>query len=82
MHLCSYLHKINHTVLCFRTRGPDFSDLPAYEYGWGKTVYVRVHEEIPTDIPEQLGKLVVPSHYVGANFFHNIRSAGLLQVFN
>jgi len=58
---------MNHAVLCLRKRGPDFSDLHAYEYDWGNTVYVRVHEEIPTDIPEQLGKLVVLSHYVGAN---------------
>ena len=58
---------MNHAVFCFRTSGTDFSDLPAYEYDWGNTVYVRVLEEIPTDIPEQLGKLVVLSHYVGAN---------------
>jgi len=43
---------MNHAVFCFRTSGPDFSDLPAYEYDWGNTVYVRVHEEIPADISE------------------------------
>jgi len=53
-HVWSYLRKMKHAVLCFRTGEPDLSDLPDNEYDCDNTAYGRVHKEIPDDKHELL----------------------------
>ena len=42
------------------------------EYEWTRTVYGDVKEEIPKDIPKPLGKRVISTTYLDANFLHDI----------
>jgi hypothetical protein len=37
--VCSYLSKMKHAVIWFRTGVPDYSDLQEIEYDWEKSVY-------------------------------------------
>jgi len=76
---CSYLHKITHAVLHFRTVKPDYSDLPDYEYYWEDEVYSKVHEEIATDIPEPLGRRLVLTIMWMQICSMILQMAGLLQ---
>ena len=50
---------------------PDFSELERTpEPDWAYSVYGNVTEEIPSDIPEPLGKEVVLWAHVDANLYH------------
>ena len=50
---------------------PDFSELEGTpEPDWAYFVYGNVTEEIPSDIPEPLGKEVVLRAHVDANLYH------------
>ena len=57
-------------TLChqIRTKEPDYSHLPIQEYEWTRTVYGNVKEEIPKDIPKPLGKRVITTTFLDANF--------------
>jgi hypothetical protein len=68
--ICGYLVKFKHAKIRFRTGEPDYSDLPDTEQDWLESVYGDVKEEIPTDIPEPLGKPVVHTCYFDANLYH------------
>ena len=65
-----YLYKMRDAEIPIRTQEPDFSEVPNEEYDWCKTVYGDVHEVIPKDIPEPLGRFVTTVHYVDANLYH------------
>ena len=43
----------------FRTDQPDYSFLPDQDFDWTYSVYGDVHEILPDDMPEPLGKAVV-----------------------
>ena len=58
--IAGYLLKMKHGFIRIRTAEPDFSDLPLNEHDWSHTIYVDVHEELPSDAPEPLGK---PCHH-------------------
>ena len=47
------------------------SDLPSQVHDWSHSVYGEVHEELPPDAPEPLGKWVTPSGYKDANLHHD-----------
>jgi hypothetical protein len=51
---------------------PELSTLSVQEFDWAETVYGKVQEEIPKDIPETHGKPVVPVHYVDTNLYNDI----------
>ncbi len=55
------------------------------EYDWSK-VYGDLHELVPEDAPEPLGKHVVTTHFVDANLMHDLamgRSVtGILHMVN
>ena len=54
----------------FRTTEPDYSYLPDQNFDWAHTVYGNVHEIIPDDIPDPLGKSVTTTTTVNANLNH------------
>ena len=70
----------------FRTDQPDYSFLPEQDFDWTYSVYGDVHEIIPDDTPEPLGKAVVPTTTMDANFNHCLATgkslAGCLQFVN
>jgi hypothetical protein len=84
--VCSYLAKMKHAVIRFRTGIPDYSDLETIEYDWEKSVYGDIDEAIPHNVPEALGKPILLTHYVDANLMHCLitgRSVtGVLHMFN
>jgi hypothetical protein len=82
----AYLAKMRHATIRFRTEEPDFSALPELHYDWMHTVYGRIKEVIPADLPPPLGKPVTLTHYVDANLYHDLvtgRSVtGILHLVN
>ena len=54
----------------FRITEPDYSYLPDQNFDWVHTVYGHVHEIIPDDIPDPLGKSVTITTTVDANLNH------------
>jgi hypothetical protein len=81
-----YLARFRHGAIKFRTRLPDYSDLPDHNVGWDTTIYGDATEELPHDAPEPLGPPVVFTRYVDANLYHdwiNGRSVtGILTLVN
>jgi hypothetical protein len=70
-----------------RTEEPDFSDVPDPEYDSTYTMYGKVKELLPKDVPEpRLGRYITLSHYVDANLMHDITSGksvtGILHLVN
>ena len=49
---------------------PDYSYLPEQNVDWTHTVYGDVHEIIPHDLPDPLGKTVTTTTTVDANLNH------------
>ena len=67
-----YVHKFRHAAIRIRTELPDYSDLPDEEYDWTYTVYGKVREQLPDDLPEPLGKKVQLTTYKDANLYHDM----------
>ena len=65
---------------------PDFSALPETHYEWESSVYAGATEELPTDAPEPLEKLVVLTTHVDVNLYHNmitgVSMTGILEWVN
>jgi hypothetical protein len=65
---------------------PNFLELPDFSFDWSKSVYGELHEQIPQDAPELLGKFVTLSHYVDANLMHDMVTGhsvtGILHLVN
>ena len=64
--------KTIHFAIRYRTKEPDYSNLPKQEYEWTRTVYGNVKEEIPKDIPKPLGKRVITTTFLDADLLHGI----------
>ena len=58
---------------------PDYSYLPEKNLDW-TTVYSHVHEIIPQDIPDPLGKTVSTTTTVDANLNHCLAMGRSLMV--
>jgi Reverse transcriptase (RNA-dependent DNA polymerase) len=67
-----YLSKMRHGAIRIRTDEPDYSDLPNLNPDWSRSVYGEVHELLPTDAPEPLGRYITLSHFVDANLMHDV----------
>jgi hypothetical protein len=63
---------MKHGYIRVRTDEPDYSDMPAADYDWTRSVYGNVTEEMPRDAPPPLGKDVVLTSYVDANLYHDM----------
>ena len=67
-----YLVKMKHTVIIFRTRLSDYSNITHIKNDWEYYIYGNVKEELPKDAPKSLGKPNILTHYVDANLYHDI----------
>jgi hypothetical protein len=67
-----YLRRFKSAAIRVRVNEPDLSTLPVQEFDWAETVYGKVQEEVPKDIPAPYGKPVVTVTYVDANLYHDI----------
>ena len=67
-----YLARMKHGTIRYRTGMPDYSQLQIPEYEWERSVYGKVTELVPKDVPPPLGKPVLQTTYVDANLMHNI----------
>ena len=70
--MVAYLAKMWHASIRFQTEEPGFSALLDLHYGWMHTVYGQVKEVIPADLPIPLGKLVILTHYIDINLYHDL----------
>jgi hypothetical protein len=71
--VCGYLLQFQDAKIRFRTGYPDHSDVPTIDLTeWERSVYGKVSELIPDDIPPPLGKPVVFTHYFDANLMHDL----------
>ena len=66
-----YLLSHDKGAIRVRTDIPDYSELPDQSYNWMYTMYRKVQENIPTDLPKAAGKHVVLTTYVDANLYHD-----------
>ena len=66
----SYAIKTKDYAIRFRTELPDFSFLPDQEFDWTYSVYGDVHEILPDDMPEPLGKAVTTTTTMDASLNH------------
>ena len=64
--------KTKHFAIRYRTKEPDYYNLPKQEYEWTSAVYGNVKEEIPNDIPKPLGKKVITTTFLDANLLQDI----------
>jgi hypothetical protein len=69
--IVSYLYKMKHGTIRFRTGLPDYSAIPDPGYEWEKTVYGDVKEAVDTSAPKPLGKPIIHTTYVDANLMHD-----------
>ena len=78
--------KFKFGVICICTKKSDYSNIRKKVHYWFYTCYQGAKEEIPHDIPQPRGKLVLMTSYVGANLFHNLISGrsvtGILHLLN
>ena len=66
----SYVIRTKDYTTRFRITEPNYSYLPDQNFDWVHTVYGHVHEIIPDDIPDPLGKSVTTITTVDANLDH------------
>ena len=69
--IVGYLLFLPDGAIRFRTGEPDFSSLNDQEYDWTRSVYSGACEQIPHDIPKNLGEHGQTTHYVDANLHHD-----------
>ena len=63
---------MKHAILCFCANEPILTQLMLYD--WEASVYRKVSEYTPVDIQAPLGMYITQSHFVDANFFHDVIS--------
>ena len=66
----SYAIRTKDYAIRFRTDQPDYSFLPDQDFDWTYSVYGNVHEILPDDMPEALGKAVTTTTTMDANLNH------------
>ena len=66
----SYAIRTKDYAIWFRTDQPDYSFLPDQDFDWAYSVYGYVHEILPDDMPEPLGKAVITTATMDANLNH------------
>ncbi|MGL4933428.1 MAG: reverse transcriptase domain-containing protein, partial [Aeromonas sp.] len=80
-----YLKMYPKGAIRVRTEVPNYETLKEVEYDW-TTIYGNVKEELPYDMPEPLGKMVITTTYEDANLYHDYLNAksvtGILHLVN
>jgi hypothetical protein len=84
--ICGYLKKFSSAAIRVKVDEPDFSELPNQEFDWCHTVYGKVEELVPRDMPKALGKTVTIVTYTNANLYHDMLTGrsvtGILHLCN
>jgi len=70
--IIGYLWKMKHGTIQFRVSQPDMLSYPKTEYGWERSVYGKVTEQLPEDAPPGKGQQVVMISFVDANLLHDV----------
>ena len=68
------LGHMNRLKRIHRTDQPDYSFLPDQDFDWTYSVYGDVHNILPDDMPEPLGKAVVTTTTMDDNLNHRQNS--------
>ena len=63
----SYAIRTKDYAIRFRTDQPDYSFLPDQDFDWTYSVYGDVHEILPDEMPDPLGKAVITTTTMDAN---------------
>ena len=71
----SYAIRTKDYAIRFRTDQPDYSFLPDQEFDWTYSVCGDVHEIVPDDMAEPLGKAVVTTTTMDADLNHCLGTA-------
>ena len=66
----SYDIRTKDYAIRFRTEQRDYSFLPDQDFDWTYSVYGNVHEILPDDMPDQLGKAVTTPTTMDADLNH------------
>ena len=66
----SYAISTKDYAIRFRTDQPDFSFLPDQDFDWTYSVYGKVQDILPDDMPDPLGKAVTTTTTMDANLNH------------
>ena len=66
----SYAIRTKDYAIRFRTQQLDYSFLPDQDFDWTYSVYGNVHEILPDDMPDPLGKEVTTTTTMDANLIH------------
>ena len=66
----SYAIRTKDYAIRFRTEQPDYSFLPDQDFVWTYSVCGNVHEILPDDMPDPLGKAVITTTPMDANLNH------------
>ena len=66
----SYVIRTKGNAIRFRTDQTDYSSQPDQDFDWTYSVYGDVHEILPDDMLEPLGKAVVTTTTMDANLNH------------
>jgi hypothetical protein len=68
-----YLKRHPDGAIRFCTKIPDHESIVTpIEHDWASTLYGKVKEELPPDMPPPKGNAVRTSHYQDANLYHNL----------
>ena len=80
------VYKMKDAAIRIRVDEPDLSDAPNQDLDWATSVYGDLEEEVPSDVPEPLGKSVIGTTYVDANLCHDLTTGrsvtGILHFLN
>ena len=66
----SYAIRTKDYAIWIRTEQPDYSFLSDQAFDWTYSVYGDVHDNLPNDMPEPLGKAVTTTSTMDANLNH------------
>ena len=66
----AYAIRTKNYAVRFRTDQPDYFFLSEQDFDWTYSVYGDVHEIVPDDMPEPLGRAVVTTTIMDANLNH------------
>ena len=70
-----YLCKYRHYKIRFCVDEPDYSNaLGIKNHNWAHTVYGKHKEDVLTDTPPPLGKIIILTHYFDAILMHDVLS--------
>ena len=70
--IIGYLCIMKNGAIGFRTKLPDFSQIPTEKYDWEQSIYCEVQEVIPNCAPTSYVPNIVMTTYIDANLCHDV----------